>query len=193
MMITGTTGRPKAIRRRGATTCAAIGVALLLLSGCGDEKATDAGAIAPQTPSASASAIPAADCPAATAAATVTAEPGSGGDANPKYGENHAFQRPVELKGADLCAAASEQERVRGALTRFAGHRDVGADRVRSALEKLGYQPSEITVAGSDALVTYIVDLTPVCVEGSVGDLLRVETHGVYMEGTGCVKPEGGH
>ncbi|MFH8516676.1 hypothetical protein ACH4CE_16455 [Streptomyces gelaticus] len=40
-------------------------------------------------------------------------------------------------------------------------------------------------------------DLGAICVEGSldgmVNGLVTAEAHGKYLEGTGCVKPVGGH
>ncbi|MGY0020687.1 hypothetical protein [Streptomyces sp. cg35] len=183
------------IRRPLAAACLVLTTGLSLV-GCGDEKAADtARAVAPSTqpPSTPAPSATAADCATPTASGPPAEQPSAAGDANPKYRENHAFQSTLELKGASLCTALREEERVKGALARLAGKGGVTSTQVTSALTKLGYAPDKVSTTGSGGLVAYVVDLSPVCVEGSVGDVVNVETHGVYIEGTGCVKPQGGH
>ncbi|MFI0238544.1 hypothetical protein [Streptomyces sp. NPDC016845] len=179
--------------RRSAVAAAGMLAAGLVLAGCGEEKAAGTAArtaTVPPSPVGSADA----GCAAAAAASSAPAEqPTVTGDDASKYLENHAFQSTVRLKGAALCTAARQEERVKGALARFAGRDDVTQGQVRAALTRLGYATGKVSTSGDGAIVTYIVDLAPVCVEGSVAGVVNVETHGVYIEGTGCVKPRGGH
>lgn len=119
-------------------------------------------------------------------------QPAEAGDA-PVHPENHAFQVPARLTGQAVCDAATARERVRKALQPYARKRDVTGEQVRAALRGAGYRADQVTVHGTYGFVTYLVDLKPVCVEGSVGGTVDVETHGVYREGTGCVKPQLGH
>ncbi|MFF2852199.1 hypothetical protein ACFVT5_38685 [Streptomyces sp. NPDC058001] len=140
-----------------------------------------------------------ASCPEATAS-TASADPGAttgeqGGDANPKYAENHAFRQTLPLSGDALCTAAEETRRVKKALEGLAGTREATVAQVRTALTGLGYDASAVTASSfGTGLISYVVDLRPVCVEGSLGSTqVTAEAHGVYMEGTGCQEPAGGH
>ncbi|MFJ6567805.1 hypothetical protein ACIQNU_10305 [Streptomyces sp. NPDC091292] len=209
-------------RGRLALATAALVAVPLALTGCADKggsadagRTSDASGVVQEsaTPSET-SATPASDdgaaptakgnasCPEASAS---TAAPDSGattgeqgGDANPKYAENHAYRQTLPLSGDALCTAAEETRRVKKALGALAGTEKATVAQVRTALKGLGFDASTVTVNSyGSGLVSYVVDLRPVCVEGSLNTATRAsvtaEAHGVYMEGTGCQEPEGGH
>ncbi|MFI6879079.1 hypothetical protein ACIBL6_37135 [Streptomyces sp. NPDC050400] len=174
--------------RRSATCAGVVLAAAVLLAGCGTERAgRTPRAAAPSSPEA----VPCAEL--SVRPSERPSQPADAGDGNPKYAENHAFQVPTRLTGQAVCDAAEAEQRVRKALSPYARDRGVTGGQVRTALRELGYRADQVTVTGAAGYVTYLVDLGPVCVEGSVSGTVDVETHGVYAEGTGCVKPQGGH
>ncbi|MGH4031516.1 hypothetical protein ACQB60_21560 [Actinomycetota bacterium Odt1-20B] len=124
--------------------------------------------------------------------------PDTPGDMPPNYADNHAYRSTVPLKGESRCTGLAESARIRGALAPLAQTREATPEQVRAALKKLGYRASAITTGGFGAgRVSYVVDLSPVClrgsVDGAVGTGVTVEAHGVHIEGTGCEEPRGGH
>ncbi|WP_338703078.1 hypothetical protein V2W30_37600 [Streptomyces sp. Q6] len=182
------------IRRRAAGAGVALTAlaCLSLLTACGQEKAGEAGpsaaprAVAPPSPRP-------VDCAGVSIRPTVRpSQPAEAGDANPKYEENHAFQSTADLSGQAVCDAAEAKERVEKALAPYARRRDVTDRQVTAALADAGYE--KVTVRGTRGFVSFVVDRSPAfCLDGSLGGMLRLETHGAYLEGTGCEKPQGGH
>ncbi|MEU2025958.1 hypothetical protein ABZ565_27980 [Streptomyces sp. NPDC016469] len=160
------------------------GAALLLtasaLTGCGHILATPGDAAAPRT------------------AAASGPRDEQDGDANPHYAENHAFQATADLSGADRARGEAEVERVKQGLAALAEGRESTEDTVFQALHALGYPDGSVTTGTFGTHRTsFTVSLGTLCVDGSldgvVNGLVNAEAHGRYMEGTGCVKPRGGH
>ncbi|WP_406383649.1 hypothetical protein [Streptomyces sp. NBC_01618] len=175
--------------RRTARILAAAAAALVLvpaLAGCGTERAGSGAAEGPGASSGPRSGV-----------ASPYDEPVDGGDAS-KYRENHAFQSTAELTPADRARGEAEVKKVKAGLAGIAEGRKTTESQLREALTGLGYAPRAITTGifgphGS----TFIVELGPICLEGAldgpVNGLVTAEAHGRYLEGTGCVKPVGGH
>ncbi|MEV5608972.1 hypothetical protein [Streptomyces sp. NPDC052225] len=181
------------LRRRAIGTGVVLALGCLsVLTACGQEKADDAASTRAPRAAAPPSAK-AADCAGRSARPTARAsQPADAGDANPKYGENHLFQSTAALTGRAVCDAADAEERVRKALAPYAERRDVTGAQVSAALADAGYK--KVTVSGANGFVGFVVDAGPAyCLDGSVGGTVSVESHGVYLEGTGCEKPQGGH
>jgi hypothetical protein len=130
--------------------------------------------------------------PSVTVAETVSPV----GDMPPNYGDNHAYRSTARLTGENYCTGRSESERVTGALnTLRAKGGTLDPAGVAAALTGLGY-PADNVRTGSygEGRVSFTVTLTPVCLDGSVEQGgTKVEAHGAYIEGTGCVEPAGGH
>ncbi|MEU1369691.1 hypothetical protein ABZ454_26640 [Streptomyces sp. NPDC005803] len=161
---------------------AALLVAVPVLAGCGTERVSDS--------------PPAAGRPS-PAGPTPYGEEGPG-DTNPHYAENHAFQSTLDLSPADRAKGDTEVARVRTGLAGIADGRKSDATRIRAALTALGYAPETITTRALPPHgVTFVLALGTICVDGSLdgtaGGRVTAEAHGRYMEGTGCVKPQGGH
>ncbi|MGW2178863.1 hypothetical protein ACWCXX_12390 [Streptomyces sp. NPDC001732] len=172
---------------RVLATATALVLVPVLLVGCGTERAgTGAGTEGPGAnggpPSGDASSHD---------------EPVDGSDAS-KYRENHAFQSTAELSPADRERGEAEAKKVVAGLSGLAEGRRSTEPRIRAALTGLGY-PSESVSTGTFGThrTTFVLDLGRICVEGSldgmVNGLVKAEAHGKYLEGTGCVKPVGGH
>ncbi|MFE0102416.1 hypothetical protein [Streptomyces sp. NPDC059009] len=200
--------------RRHTALAALVALPLALaVTGCGDEHRDAAGgdrsagaSAAPgaRTPERAGTDATDAPCPGEPASPTPsptrpTADtPDTPGDMPPNYADNHAYRSTVQLKGESRCTGLAESARIRGALAPLAQTREATQEQVRAALKKLGYRASAITTGGfGEGRVSYVVDLSPVCLEGSVdgavGTGVTVEAHGVYVEGTGCEEPRGGH
>ncbi|MFF3394178.1 hypothetical protein ACFYW1_24980 [Streptomyces sp. NPDC002669] len=172
--------------RAAATATALVLVPALALVGCGTERAgTGTGAGGSGT-----SSVP----PPGNASSD---GPVDGSDAS-KYRENHAFQSTAELSPADRERGDAEVKKVVAGLSGVAEGRRSTEPRVRTALTGLGY-PSESISTGTFGThrTTFVLDLGRLCVVGSldgeVGGRVTAEAHGKYLEGTGCVKPVGGH
>ncbi|MFF3953253.1 hypothetical protein ACFYY1_08595 [Streptomyces sp. NPDC001890] len=123
--------------------------------------------------------------------------PVDGSDAS-KYRENHAFQSTAELSPADRTRGDAEVEKVKAGLAGIAEGRRTTEPKVRAALTGLGYSSGAITTGTfGPHRTTFLLDLGTICVEGAldgmVNGLVTAEAHGRYLEGTGCVKPVGGH
>ncbi|UZK54642.1 hypothetical protein NEH16_11270 [Streptomyces drozdowiczii] len=149
------------------------------LTGCGTELVSDGGAASP-APSASGQGVE------------------QGGDANPHYAENHAFQSTLDLSEADRVRGEAEVKRVKRGLAALAEGQKSTEDSVFHALHALGYPDGSVTTGTfGPHRTSFTVTLGTLCVDGSldgvVNGLVNAEAHGRYMEGTGCVKPRGGH
>ncbi|MFB7950603.1 hypothetical protein [Streptomyces sp. NPDC056045] len=175
-------------RAAGAATTATalVLVPALALVGCGTERAgTGAGADGSGTSGAP---------PSGNAH---SGGPVDGSDAS-KYRENHAFQSTAELSPTERARGDAEVKKVVAGLSGIAEGRRSTEPRVRTALTGLGY-PSESISTGTFGThrTTFILDLGRLCVvgalDGEVGGRVTAEAHGKYLEGTGCVKPVGGH
>ncbi|MFE5090455.1 hypothetical protein ACFRCI_08630 [Streptomyces sp. NPDC056638] len=171
--------------RRTARALATASVLLLApaLAGCGTERAGDAGPAAGYSP------------PAVGASPYV--EPDAG-DGAPHYRENHAFQSTAELSPADRAKGAAEVKRVEAGLAGIAEGRRTTEAQLHAALAGLGYGHETISTGTfGPHRNTFVIDLGAICVEGAldglVNGLVKAEAHGRYLEGTGCVKPAGGH
>ncbi|MFG2628452.1 hypothetical protein [Streptomyces sp. NPDC048473] len=171
--------------RRTAKTLATVAVPVLTLAlaGCGTERAGYAGPGAASSP------------PAVGASPYV--EPDAG-DGAPHYRENHAFQSTAELSPADRAKGEAEVKKVEAGLAGIAEGRRTTQSQIREALARLGYGPETIsTDTFGPHRNTFILDLGAICVQGAldgmVNGLVTAEAHGKYLEGTGCVKPVGGH
>ncbi|MFW6691911.1 hypothetical protein [Streptomyces sp. MAR4 CNX-425] len=203
--------------RRGVVGVAACCLGVVVLAGCGEERAGGSGA-----PSGSASPSTAEEY--AEAARTkhdrawpgvaekcrgVPAEPGVGASPsvseraadeplpeNPKYAENHAYKQTTDVSPDELCRGEAHAALISAALD--------GADpadlkdekRIRLVLEDLGYDPGTVTAqqAGASAVAwdVMVAGAGP-CISGNTGWPGEIDVHGVYMEGTGCTEPAGGH
>ncbi|WP_242441950.1 hypothetical protein [Streptomyces sp. CB02460] len=157
---------------------AALLLTAAALTGCGHILATPGDAAPPAAPSA----------------------PGTeqGGDANPHYAENHAFQSTLDLSEADRVRGEAEVKRVKRGLAALAEGQKSTEDSVFHALHALGYPDGSVTTSTfGPHRTSFTVTLGTLCVDGSldgvVNGLVNAEAHGRYMEGTGCVKPRGGH
>ncbi|MET9661237.1 hypothetical protein [Streptomyces sp. NPDC006510] len=181
-------------RRTARILAAATALALTpVLVGCGTERAgtgtgagTGAGAEVPG---------PSGSPP--SEGASPYAEPVDGSDAS-KYRENHAFQSTAELTPADRARGEAEVRKVKAGLAGIAEGRRATEPRIREALTGLGYGPGAISTGTfGPHRNTFVLDLGTICVEGAldgvVNGLVTAEAHGKYFEGTGCVKPVGGH
>ncbi|MFF9569824.1 hypothetical protein [Streptomyces sp. NPDC014685] len=172
--------------RAVATATALALVPALALVGCGTERAgAGAGADGSGTSS------------APLAGNTRSDGAVDGSDAS-KYRENHAFQSTAELSPAERERGDAEVKKVVAGLSGLAEGRRSTEPRVRTALTGLGYPPESISTGTfGPHRTTFILDLGRLCVVGSldgeVGGLVKAEAHGKYLEGTGCVKPVGGH
>ncbi|THA65340.1 hypothetical protein E6P78_18455 [Streptomyces sp. A0958] len=120
------------------------------------------------------------------------------GDTSPHYAENHAFQSTFDLSDADRAKGEAEVEKVKRGLAGLAEGRKSTEATVHRALSGLGYADGAIaTGTFGPHRTSFILSLGALCVRGSldgmVNGLVNAEAHGRYMEGTGCVKPKGGH
>ncbi|MFD4758607.1 hypothetical protein ACFWOJ_06875 [Streptomyces sp. NPDC058439] len=174
--------------RRTARILAAVAALVLVpaLAGCGTERAGSGAAEGPGASSGPRSVV-----------ASPYDEPVDGGDAS-KYRENHAFQSTAELTPADRARGEAEVKKVKAGLAGIAEGRKTTESQLREALTGLGYSPQAITTKTfGPHHNTFIVELGRICLEGALGDLVNglvtAEAHGRYLEGTGCVKPVGGH
>ncbi|MFD7529162.1 hypothetical protein ACFV8E_16445 [Streptomyces sp. NPDC059849] len=172
-------------RRTARILAAAAALALTpVLAGCGTEKAgTGAGDTT---------------TPGTTGGPPVRGDASVDGSDASKYRENHAFQSTAELSPADRAKADAEVAKVKAGLAGIAEGRRTTEPRIRAALTGLGYSSGAITTGTfGPHRNTFVLDLGAICVEGSldgvVNGLVTAEAHGKYLEGTGCVKPVGGH
>ncbi|MEU6013538.1 hypothetical protein ABZ826_05550 [Streptomyces sp. NPDC047515] len=168
-----------------ALATAAVLVLTTVLACCGTQRAGDAG------PGAGSSGPPSAG------PATPYVEPGAD-DGAPHYRENHAFQSTAELSPADRARGEAAVKKVEAGLAGIAEGRRTTESQLHEALAGLGYSPESISTGTfGPHRTTFIVELGPICVEGAldglVNGLVTAEAHGRYLEGTGCVKPVGGH
>ncbi|MCX4845567.1 hypothetical protein [Streptomyces sp. NBC_00893] len=171
-------------RRTARILAAAAALALTpVLAGCGTQRA---GAGAGDT------------APGANGGPPVRGDSSVDGSDASKYRENHAFQSTAELSPADRAKGDAEVAKVKAGLSGIAEGRRTTEPRVREALAGLGYSSGAISTGTfGPHRNTFVLDLGTICVEGSldglVNGLVTAEAHGKYLEGTGCVKPVGGH
>ncbi|WP_327352098.1 hypothetical protein [Streptomyces sp. NBC_01304] len=199
------------------TYAAVLGTAgLLALTGCGKERPAES---APGQPTASAasgqpsasasSALPSRPAEPELPAAlrkiheacekdpapepTASPTPFVDGSDGTKYAENHGFQRPSRLTGAQLCEGEANSRRIVAALRALDRP---SPESVRRTLADLGYPAERLTIPTGAATdyVPFTLDLSGLCLDGVAGSgVPRAEPHGRYIEGTGCEKPVGGH
>lgn len=167
---------------RVLTTTALIAL-VPALAACGTERFSGSGSAATGSPS--------------PAGPTPYGEEGPG-DANPHYAENHAFQSTARLTAADRTRGEAEVKKVRQGLSGLAEGRRSTEPTVFKALKGLGYADGTITTGTfGEHRTSFTVHLGRLCLDGSldgvVNGLVNAEVHGIYLEGTGCVKPRGGH
>ncbi|MFF2197792.1 hypothetical protein [Streptomyces sp. NPDC058157] len=175
---------------------------LLLVAGCGTQRAGAAAGAAPSSgpaPSGTAVATPSGPvdfpCPgegSAPPAPTAT-------DAAPpdRYAENHAFRMPLRLHGQGRCDGLAAEGRVRGALEPLRRSGGFTPAHVHSVLTGLGYPADKVrTYQNGPGGVGFLIDVgaSPWCVEGTLtGGSTTVDAFGGYPDGTGCEPPRGGH
>ncbi|MFE7578112.1 hypothetical protein ACFU5Z_25580 [Streptomyces sp. NPDC057521] len=164
-----------------ARRTAALLLTAAALTGCGTEVVHDDGSTSP-------AASPSAPDPG----------PQQGGDPNSHYAENHAFQSTLDLSDADRARGEAEVKRVKQGLAALAEGGRSTEETVFRALHGLGYPDGSVTTSSFGTHRTsFTVTLGTLCLDGSldgmVNGLVNAEAHGRYMEGTGCVKPRGGH
>ncbi|MFG2563007.1 hypothetical protein [Streptomyces sp. NPDC048496] len=189
-------------------------VLTLALAGCGRVRTPSAGptvaAPAPVSASATTATAPTAPAAASTSATTTAGSPPVGAspyqepgtvDGAPHYKENHAFQQARELSPAERAVADARAARIKEALTPAAQDPHTTESGIRKVLTGLGYASGAITTGSWGHDNAYLIDNGPICLEGVVyvavegasRGQVTAEAHGRYIEGTGCVKPEGGH
>ncbi|MEV6163308.1 hypothetical protein AB0L71_15505 [Streptomyces sp. NPDC052052] len=173
------------VRRTAKASAAALALLLAALAGCGTERSGGSGSGAPGS--------------GRTAGASPYGDQGLPEGAA-KYRENHAFQLPVELSAADRAKGDQEVKKIKAGLAGIAERRGITEPRLLKALTGLGYPREAVstwTYGPPNKIVTFVVDIGAICVDGALDDtgsgLVTAEAHGRYLEGTGCVKPAGGH
>ncbi|GAA2815758.1 hypothetical protein [Saccharopolyspora taberi] len=131
--------------------------------------------------------VPEAPCPEAQ----VESSSAPRGDMPPNHADNRAYLETRKLSVDERCKGEAEAGKIRTAVEQLRVDGRLGAADVRNALAGLGYQA--VDVSEMTAGTNFVVDLLPICLEGSVTTTAtEVEAHGVYMEG-GCARPSGGH
>ncbi len=203
--------------RRGAVAVVAGCAGLVLAVGCGEERAGGSGA-----PSGSASPSTAEEYAEASRAEhdrawpdvaekcrdvptgpPAAASPSDGRPAddepppeNPKYAENHAYKQTTDVSAGELCRGEAHAARIAAALD-DADPADVKDERgIRRVLEDLGYTPDTVNARQAGATGVgwdVLVDGAGPCISGNTDRPGEIDVHGVYMEGTGCTEPAGGH
>ncbi|MEU6239079.1 hypothetical protein, partial [Kitasatospora sp. NPDC047058] len=112
-----------------------------------------------------------------------------------KHAENSMYKQQIELTAEGRCRGAAHSARIAAALKARATGSPLGQADVVGLLESLGYPRAGTTVgsSGTDLVFDLFVPGTGPCVSGRLAaSAVKVETHGVYMEG-GCTEPKGGH
>ncbi|MBT2405365.1 hypothetical protein [Streptomyces sp. ISL-21] len=136
----------------------------------------------------------------ASATPTPTPTPSATGDAptDPeaaKYAENHAFKMQADLTPEAKCRGEAHARRISTALTAAGKTAPRTQAELSTALEGLGYPMGGDAVYsfnGGDLGFDLLIPETGPCLTGRLAAALRIEAHGVYMEG-GCREPRGGH
>lgn len=209
------------MRRTTWTAVVLLSAGLLALTACGTKSATGgASSGAPATPTsgpATPTSGPSAQAAAALArhdklfpdvatrctgkGAPLSATPSTPGSApaDPeagKYAENHAFKMQVDLTPEAKCRGEAHAQRISKALTGAGRTAPQTVADLSTALEGLGYKVGgeavdSYTNGGGLGFDLWIPETGP-CLTGRLGSPIRIEAHGVYMEG-GCHEPRGGH
>ncbi|GAB3108521.1 hypothetical protein GCM10027160_06590 [Streptomyces calidiresistens] len=117
---------------------------------------------------------------------------------NPRHGENNGYRRTAEVSPAERCRGEAHAVRIAAAMTDEDGlFGDV--ETTTRLLKRLGYEPDGIGVeeAGTGVATWFVtVPGAGPCVTGHTG-MPHADpgdgVHGVYLEGTGCRMPKGGH
>ncbi|MET9616032.1 hypothetical protein [Kitasatospora indigofera] len=210
------------MRRPGfvATAGVAVGTAVLLLAGCGERSASDAGSGASDAAGAKAPAaatppgvaelqaqqdalfpevaarcasVSTARAPSPSASAGVT--DGALDDPSArKYAENHAYKQTVELTPQSRCRGDAHAARITTALRATGRAAALGEAELRAELERLGYptQGGEVHSSGGTVGFSLWIPGAGPCLTGTLAATPRIEAHGPYLEG-GCNEPRGGH
>ncbi|MFD0258888.1 hypothetical protein ACFV4M_21285 [Kitasatospora indigofera] len=212
------------MRRQGfvATAGVAVGTAVLLVAGCGERSASDAGS-GPSGAAAGAKAPAAATTPPGVAepqaqqdalfpevaarcanAGTARAPSPSASAGVPdgalddpsarKYAENHAYKQTLELTPQSRCRGDAHAARITTALRATGRAATLGEAELRAELERLGYptQGGEVHSSGGTVGFSLWIPGTGPCLTGTLAATPRIEAHGPYLEG-GCNEPRGGH
>ncbi|WP_329500927.1 hypothetical protein [Kitasatospora herbaricolor] len=212
------------MRRPGfvATAGVAAGAAVLLLAGCGERSAGDAGS-GPSSAAAGAKAPAVATTPPGVAelqaqqdalfpevaarcagvstalAPSPSASAGVAGGApdDPsarKYAENHAYKQTVELTAQSRCRGEAHAARITTALRATGRAAALGEAELRAELERLGYptRGGEVHSSGGTVGFSLWIPGSGPCLTGTLGATPRIQAHGPYLEG-GCKEPQGGH
>ncbi|WP_156726185.1 hypothetical protein [Streptomyces apocyni] len=184
----------------------AVALGLLVLTGCGTERASDSARTSPG-PSASPTSQDTAlakhdrlfqDVAARCTDSTPSPSPTRSADGEPpnpeaeKYAENHAYKRTMPLKPDAQCRGQAHADRITKALS-TGDVRDKQA--LSAALEKLSYPKNgtQIHAVGETLVFSLFIPETGPCLSGKVTSPdAEVTPHGPYMEG-GCTEPTGGH
>lgn len=199
------------VRRRATFVYTPLLLASVALGGCGHRSASTDGA-ATATPgrppsSAHVSASPRASaaavdrpCPGEVptpSASVPPTDPAAADEGPPDYSSNEGFRNPYPLTGADRCSGLAEARRITTALEPLRVKHEFTPEAVRDRLVGLGLAPSKLTVAVSPTGVSFTVDESPVCLDGTIDPAsTAVDPHGVYPDSTqndGCTPREGGH
>ncbi|MFD2122276.1 hypothetical protein ACFSNO_26460 [Streptomyces cirratus] len=113
-----------------------------------------------------------------------------------KYAENHGYKTQARLTPAARCRGDAHAARIKAALD---GPDGKGVPRtteeLRVLLTGLGYRVESQDVYGSapdNLMFVLSVPESGPCVTGYLGSPVKIEAHGMYMEG-GCHEPRGGH
>ncbi|MGC5410766.1 hypothetical protein ACPXCX_44775, partial [Streptomyces sp. DT225] len=157
------------------------------LTGCGHILATPGDAAPPPAsavsvptgPSAAPSTEPSAEqgtAPSTEQGTAPSAPQGApqGGDANPHYAENHAFQSTLDLSEADRARGEAEVKRVKQGLAALAEGQKSTEDSVFQALHALGYPDGSVTTSTFGTHRTsFTVSLGTLCVDGSLDGMVN--------------------
>ncbi|THA58418.1 hypothetical protein E6R62_04510 [Streptomyces sp. A1136] len=113
-----------------------------------------------------------------------------------KYVENHGYKTQAPLTPAARCRGDAHAARIEAGL---GGSDGKGTPRtteeLRVRLTGLGYRVESGDVYGSGPEnLTFVLSVpeSGPCVTGYLGPPVKIEVHGVYLEG-GCHEPRGGH
>ncbi|MEU6894137.1 hypothetical protein ABZ934_20475 [Streptomyces sp. NPDC046557] len=113
-----------------------------------------------------------------------------------KYAENHGYKTQARLTPAAQCRGDAHAARIKAALDGTDGKgMPRTTEELRALLTGLGYLVESGDVFGSQPqYLTFVLSIpeSGPCVTGYLGAPVKIEAHGVYMEG-GCHEPRGGH
>ncbi|MFF1874759.1 hypothetical protein [Kitasatospora herbaricolor] len=205
-----------------ATAGVAVGTAVLLLAGCGERSASDAGsgpssaatgtkapagattppgAAEPQAQhdalfpevAARCAGVSTASAPSPSASAGV-ADGAADDPSARKYAENHAYRQTMDLTPPSRCRGDAHAARITTALRATGRAAALGEAELRAELERLGYpsRGGEVHTSGGTVGFSLWIPGSGPCLTGTLGATPQVRAHGPYLEG-GCDEPRGGH